>query len=299
MAIGSLLPRRTRRSRPLQRVEQPTTGDPSTGADEERANHRPASVAELRAVRLLLTQLGLPAELVLPIIDEAEYYPVVRGRYAGPQPVTLSAMGGCKKRGGSCAAQLCVLTPSIPGDAPSESWKAKRVTWTILGHDQGWGGEFPGTFRGAYSWYEACIIRPAPSEGSSTDSSPSDAQDRDRDVLRTFLRRKYCAPPDIQSDLQEAGYALVPVPGTHPVSYTWFVQRNRAAQGDFAQYCIQWTAGGHMDPTDAEDAGHGTGVGFIESLRPGDRIGLWIRAQYPGWANLMRSASVDVLYDVY
>ena len=138
MASGSIS-RRTRRSRPLQRVER----SEDDREEPESVEQHPISIPDLRAVRLLLVQLGLPAELVYSIIDEAEYYPVVRGRYAGPQ-ISLDATSGCQKRGGSCAAQLCMLTPPIPGGAPDESFKVKRVTWTIRGHDQGWGGERPG-----------------------------------------------------------------------------------------------------------------------------------------------------------
>ena len=158
---------------------------------------------------------------------------------------------------------------------------------------------YVGTFRSAYSWYEACIFRPVPSEGSSTDSRPGTAQGGGYGTLSGLLRRKYCAPKDTQDDLQEAGYSLVPVPGTHPASYTWLVQRNKAAKRDYVQYYLQWTVGEHVDPAEAEDAGRGTGAGFIESLQPGDRIGLWMRAQYPGWANFVKKAEVEVLYDVY
>ncbi|KAI0332562.1 hypothetical protein GY45DRAFT_1344550 [Cubamyces sp. BRFM 1775] len=284
----------------MQRVEQRVTDDVNT-ADEEHADHQPASAADLRAVRLLLMRLRLPAELVLAIIDEAEYYPVVRGGLAGPQEVVLRATADCQKpRERSCAARLCVITPSIPGGAVGESWKVKRVTWTILGHDQGWGGEAPGTFRAAYSWYEACIIRPTTQEGSASNSSPESTHVEDgHDLLPGFLHRKYCAPRDVQSDLEQHGYTLVPVPDTHPPSHTWLIQRNRVAKRDFAQYCIQWTAGEHVDPTEAEDAGYGTGSGFIDSLRPGDRVGLWMRAQYPGWVNFVKQAAVEVTFDVY
>ncbi|KAI0332563.1 hypothetical protein GY45DRAFT_1433008 [Cubamyces sp. BRFM 1775] len=235
-------------------------------------------------------RLGLPAELALAIVEEAEYYPVVRGERRGAQRI-LRALQDCPQ-GGNCAAQLCVLTPVILGGTPRERCKIKRVTWTIESHDQGWGGEVPGTYRSAFSWYEATIVRP---RSTAVKDGLADGTVRPEDIMHW----KYCSPRDARGDLAVIGLSLVPVPDTDPESFVWLVKRNRVARSHFVRYRIEWSAGENLDPAEAEGAGCGTGVGFIESLRPGDRIGLWMCAQYNGWANFVKAASVEVMYDVY
>ncbi|OSD08373.1 hypothetical protein PYCCODRAFT_1462613 [Trametes coccinea BRFM310] len=279
--------RRTRRSRPMQRAHP---------AALEFDITYPTTPANLRAVRALLARLGLPAELVLKIIDEAEYYPAMRASLRGSR--TLRAIDDCQRPGGSCAARLCLVAPPLPGPAQDETWRVRRVAWDLDGRDQGWGGEAPGTFRGAYSWYEACIIRPLP----TADNAPTSAEDgpaADIDGLAQWFAaaRKYCAPKDARPDLEAIGYTLVPNGRTD--AFVWLVQRNRVAVKQFAHYRVEWAAGQHVDSADAEENGRGTGEGFLETLQPGDRLAMWMRAQYPGWANTVTAPSVEVLYDVY
>ncbi|KAI9069986.1 hypothetical protein FKP32DRAFT_1663116 [Trametes sanguinea] len=297
--------RRNRRSRPMQRA-------PARELHFSVAH--PLTRADLRAVRALLARLGLPAEIVLQIIDEAAYYPSLRASLEGTR--SLGAMEGCARSGGgSCAARLCLIAPPLPGPAEGETWRVRRVVWDLDGRDQGWGGEAPGTFRGAYSWYEACIIRPLVAEDNdhtSTTPEGNESADIAEDSSARLARwmnanRKYCAPKDALPDLEAAGHTLVPVPVPVPTanardgsSYVWLVQRNRVAVKDFAHYRIEWAPGPRLvDPEEAAEDGHGTGEGFVEALRPGDRVALWMRAQYPGWANTVSTPAVEVLYDVY
>ncbi|KAI0672743.1 hypothetical protein C8Q78DRAFT_677041 [Trametes maxima] len=242
----------------------------------------PKSLAALRAVRTILAELGLPAELIFEIMDLAEYYPSVIGTsyHPGDVDLILTASGGCPEHR-NCAASRCVLTPPLPPGDPGETWRVKRVTWNITSHDQGWGGEHPGTFRGAFSWYEASIVRPTAPVGSLEDA---------------FIGR-LCEPGDVQGPLEEAGYTLVVRPGSD--SFAWTVQRNRVAKGAFTKYQVEWAATETLDAGDARLNGYGTGDGFIEALRPGDMVALWMRALYPGWANHLREASVEVVLDVY
>ncbi|KAI0647525.1 hypothetical protein C8Q79DRAFT_1009609 [Trametes meyenii] len=241
----------------------------------------PKSLAALRAVRAILAHLGLPVELIFEIMTLAEYYPSVSGAHDG-EKLILTASGGCPVRGSNCAARMCVLTPPLPPGDPGETWRARRVTWNITSHDQGWGGEHRNTFQGAFSWYEACIIRP-------TMPDPHNVEDA--------LRLKVCEPKDAQRPLEEAGYTLVARPGSN--SFTWLVQCNRVAKREFTEYHVEWAAADTLDTEDAALNGYGTGDGFIEALRPGDMVGLWMRALYPGWANYLQAASVEVVFDVY
>lgn len=105
----------------------------------------------------------------------------------------------------------------------------------------------------------------------------------------------YCSLEDVRPRLATLGQTLVPGPRG---SASWGVQRNRVARSDFTHYQIEWgttpAGNGYV-----EADGHYVGEGFVGALQPGDVVALWMRAQYPGWANYVRKASVKVLYDVY
>ncbi|KAI0362646.1 hypothetical protein OH77DRAFT_1416914 [Trametes cingulata] len=312
--------RATRRSRPRQPARGPRrerhvdntnrSGDYTPGEDSSFTNEPgPTSVADLRAVRAIFSRLGLPAELIFQIMDEAEYYPSVRATSleAGLGPGTqVSASIHCPKSR-NCAARLCLLSSPIPGgETPEGTVKVKKVVWTIESHDQGWGGEHPGTFHGAYSWFDACIFRPVSPPGDDTktvDGEHSAGSDWVIHSLDELPGLRSCDVADVKTFLDPIGYALVPHgPSTQdesPENFAWLVQRNRAAVRTFTQYRVEWRPGHALDPVEAQENGRGTGDGFVESLLPGDRVGLWMRALYPGWVNVLRRASVEVFYDVY
>lgn len=143
-----------------QSQSSPEASLPSSGS-----YNRPTP-SEIRAVRRILAQRGLPAELIFLILDEAAYYASVctslrDARHYGDSkqfqaiaaahdtevriepPLRLDASRHCTraKTGGSCAARLCLLAPPLLPGAPGETWRAKAVIWDIWSHDQGWGGE--------------------------------------------------------------------------------------------------------------------------------------------------------------
>ncbi|KAI0371680.1 hypothetical protein BV20DRAFT_964902 [Pilatotrama ljubarskyi] len=217
-----------------------------------------------------------------------------------------------------------MLSPPVPGGASGETWRAKKVVWTLESHDQGWGGEHPGnavkslvggsattgmliptvtdagTFHAAYSWFEACIVRPVASDGDSksTDAAALDSPES----LDDLFMKKLCKVEEARPHLDMLGYTMVPRPGVQEGerdNSAWLVQRNLSAKREFTRYRIEWRAGETLDPAEVEATGRGTGEGFLQSLQPGDRVGLWMRALFPGWANVVKHASVEVFYDVY
>ncbi|KAI0636395.1 hypothetical protein C8Q77DRAFT_1051203 [Trametes polyzona] len=287
----------------------------------------------LRAVRGILVQLGLPPELIFQIIDEATYYPTIHGTLPdaahaqyegepgrGPGVLRVSASHDCPQ-GKNHAARLCLLTaPLLPG-APGETWRAKSVVWDLESHDQGWGGERGGTFHGAYSWFDAIIIRPradreadgdeplgldAGGESGSSEPTATSLEEQLRALAhesqpKSIFDRMFCSPEDVAPTLSSLGYMLVTHGEGEGASAVWLVQRNRVAEDTFQEYHVEWDGRPH-DAAEAELAhenGYGLGEGLLEVLGPGDIVGLWMRALYPGWANSVKSASVKILYDVY
>ncbi|KAH9848911.1 hypothetical protein C2E23DRAFT_412835 [Lenzites betulinus] len=203
------------------------------------------------------------------------------------------------------AARLCVVTPPLPRDAGGG---VKVILWNIEGHDQGWGGELgcEGTFSGAYSWYEACIFRkctPSAHQGASDDDNGFwDDLVASQDVLLN--------PDDILPDIHRLGYTVVP---NEDGQTTWLVQRNRVADDTCGRYEVKWddrAPSSYIDSIltwmyqwndthkgqQATMGGYGIGKGFLDALRPGDRVGLWARAQYIGWENVLRDATVKICF---
>lgn len=97
----------------------------------------------VREVRALLSQLGLPAELVFEIMDLAEYYPTV---YAQREKV-VQLRSDRHTRQNHCSSLLYLISPPIPGGLEGENWRMRKVTWTVEGRDQGWGGQFLGAMQ--------------------------------------------------------------------------------------------------------------------------------------------------------
>lgn len=60
----------------------------------------------------------------------------------------------------------------------------------------------------------------------------------------------------------------------------WELQRNRHAGRFPEDYTIEL----------------GEGHGLFESLREGDRIGMWCRAMYGGWQNFVYEAKIEVWF---
>lgn len=121
--------------------ETPTIIDASTGSDTTSTNtsndgsfYNPTS-AETLLVRSLLTQLKLPTELALAIIDLADYYPMVRGHEATELNVPASTHRL------NSAAVLYAVTDPIPESVNGERIRTRSVSFELRSHDQGWGGD--------------------------------------------------------------------------------------------------------------------------------------------------------------
>ncbi|KAH9848912.1 hypothetical protein C2E23DRAFT_842082 [Lenzites betulinus] len=138
---------RNRRRRGLKQ-HQPSS---ASSGDANEASHvsefRP-TLDDVHALRYIFVQLGLPAELIFHILDEAAYYPTIYAsllklpQNASDRPLKVSARECVAKQ--HCAARLCMVSSPMPHGTPGETWRAKAVIWDIQSHDQGWGGDHPG-----------------------------------------------------------------------------------------------------------------------------------------------------------
>ncbi|CAI6339075.1 unnamed protein product [Periconia digitata] len=241
----------------------------------EDANHMsgyPHTFDDVRAVRAVLKTVGLPTELVLEILEHADYEPVLS--ISNTNPVKASArMGRNSVHARPC---LAVAIPSVhttqePG-ARSPKTKVKEIEFVFHSQDQGWADEnTPGSFHTS-SWLEVSIIRPSDQTSSFTSHTPFLWQSR----LRTA--------EDLELELQKNRATFVRRPsaiaqgaqgGEAPLS--WFLQANRVCEPD--DYRVLWTSNGHQG-----NEGSGSGEGLLEVLQERDVLVVWTRAKYPGWS---------------
>ncbi|KAI0748610.1 hypothetical protein C8Q80DRAFT_749675 [Daedaleopsis nitida] len=274
--------RRRRRPRAKRNVSPSRHANPSQPESSAQVcsdEYQEDPAEPVRVVREMLSHL-VPYELTLDIMDIAEYYPVVRAKHSELVSIAANEHTSHDSR----SSRLYLVSPPLPAGREGESWRMKKVTWTIEGHDQGWGGEYPGTFRAAYSWYEACIFRPSPtSDGGLGDDAK----------LRSLLqaRHLFLETEHVKECLNDINWTLVP----NGDRFVWRIQGNRVAKKDFQRYTVEWVRTGR---TVQDGRGAGDGTGFLDALQPGDRVGLWMRALYPGWENYIRRATVDLVYNV-
>ncbi|KAI0748374.1 hypothetical protein C8Q80DRAFT_1171499 [Daedaleopsis nitida] len=142
-----------------------------------------------------------------------------------------------------------------------------------------------GRYHPAYSWYDACIFRRV----------GADASDLASVGALGYIHRD---PEDVAEILRAAGWCLV---RNGKEGCVWRVQSNRIAHGQFETHEVAWRpeqpAGDEMRVV--KECGAWAGDGFVRMLQPGDRVGLWMRAMYPGWANYVKETSVEILYEAH
>lgn len=155
--------------------------------------------------------------------------------------------------------------------------------FTIESHDQGWSGDkaFHGTYSHSHTWFEATIFRAT--------------NQNELEEPTQILNHSYDQPVDCLDELQHLGWALEArtLDQTENNSrYAWPLQHNVHASRKAKRHCVTWS----RKPTSRSngDNGSSSGNGFISTLSPGDRIGVWARALYPGWTNSVSSVKIEL-----
>ncbi|KAF9701174.1 hypothetical protein EKO04_000784 [Ascochyta lentis] len=237
--------------------------------------------------RALLKGLGLPMELALEILDHAQYWPTRQFSTENGKPVTVVA-----SMLRSSAAALCLEFDAFNDPvidslrAGGEKVKIKAIDFCIRSRDQGWTSEpTRGTFNTS-SWLEASILRGV--ENHATAFPPS-----------CWLDSVFASPKSFQEHITPHGWRLVERPEYAEQGpqggegeLAWYLQGNRVAtQGRLEEYDVLWTHEGHEG-----NEGSGTGDGFLQELKDGDRMLVWARAKWPGWQCVVESVNVTIYY---
>ncbi|KAK1217872.1 hypothetical protein PQX77_019463 [Marasmius sp. AFHP31] len=238
----------------------------------------------VHSVRTILqSRLKLPPELASVIISIAQYY--ARVTVHRRESVTFRANEHYDPEiHDPAVAGLYMMSPPIPlPDAGSgEKFRIKSVTFMMTASDQGWasfGGN--GTYHNSHTWFEASILWPVVNSEADV---PLFANLRSDGSQFTYTKALEAREMFLDNGLQfkSAGDKNV----------VWKVHNNITAQSEPREYCVEWVAGGKVDLTEEKEGmevGIGDGEGFIECLKPGDRIALWARAEvnefYPVYPN--------------
>ncbi|OJD13501.1 hypothetical protein AJ78_06048 [Emergomyces pasteurianus Ep9510] len=168
--------------------------------------------------------------------------------------------------------------------------KIESVKFEIVSHDQGWGGQgMPGSYNHSFSWLEVTILRRASHSEFGVEPPPNiDLDPGDN----------YTTPANYSEAYRQFGWDFATDDKGNML--IWLVQKNRVAKGESLTHEIVWRCENHDGEgqyAEFEEAtGSGSGEGFVRALQPGDVIFLWARAIYPGWANVVEKAVIEVAY---
>ncbi|KAI1787465.1 hypothetical protein LXA43DRAFT_896175 [Ganoderma leucocontextum] len=232
------------------------------------------SPGDVYALHRMLSSAGkLPAELVLYIVQLADYHAPVKTCRKDQISILWT---NCPRES---LARLYLLTPPVPAFG---AWRrAKKVVW-VLDNNMVNTSDRPY----ADAWLEACIFR-------RTREPPRGARDI-ADIERLYWF--YKSPERMARHLRiaRAGWSLV----RNGDKYGWLLPPNR----EYCKQVVEWypdsssSLRGNMG--EAAEAG-ADGGGFVEALQPGDRVGLWMRLGHKGLWNWLYGARFEIVYGDY
>lgn len=243
------------------------------------------SYADVCTARAHLKALDLPTEIILQILDYAEYWP--KYEYEHRRTTAANARHGRGTVAALCFSQSPYDNPLVEEiRANGETPKVKSIEFNIESADQGWTTENTrGTFHTS-SWVEVSILRRMNRDAAQTSGYENDT---------------LCSPLNYHNILSSEGLVKRPAsahqgPQGGEGDFAWYLQGNRVVAG-FQSYRVLWTADDWE--TDEGNEGAGSGEGFISELRDGDKVVVWARAKVRATAGLDCIWEVDSSRTVY
>ncbi|KAK4227513.1 hypothetical protein QBC38DRAFT_477637 [Podospora fimiseda] len=282
-------------------------------------------------VKLMLNKAkGLPIEIIDEVLDYAEYWPshtvevnfgedtpeVVRGKTGfrddAPEDkfILRTPPLALRKRGGLPLHRMPLEPKMLAGEWSSEDFLAKskspvsassnhpcrRIVFTLVSHDQGWGGrtndeEDNGPYSHSWTWFEAGLERFARNEG---DEYPSIALDNAVTVY----------PETEWDDNAGTGSFRFTLNGHDERK----IQANITADNEYTTHVVAWDYRDDTDPRTDRDGiaklqywGRGIATesgNFVRNLRIGDMVTVWAKARFPAWSNNIASVKVEVFWAI-
>ncbi|KAG2004801.1 hypothetical protein CC2G_003320 [Coprinopsis cinerea AmutBmut pab1-1] len=220
----------------------------------------------LATQRLLLLHFNLPSELVVYILDLAEYWmkqstSKTTEEHAIVAHNTNNTMSDSSEPA-VYAEKKYLSVPPVSGlkgcgeyDDSQLSFKPRKVIFRLRSCDQGRSGfvELRGTYQQCWSWFEVGIKSTGP--------------------LATIEERRW----HLQYNAHASRYR-------RPHEIIWEEEQ------------VSRPSGVDYSPAIDEKSGQGSGAGFLEALTAHSEISLYACAKFPGWENHVYNAEVDVFY---
>ncbi|KAL4259297.1 hypothetical protein AB1N83_010875 [Pleurotus pulmonarius] len=163
----------------------------------------------------------------------------------------------------SVCAEAIVITADSAVSLPSSNWlnppRVRMVKFVTHSHDQGWGGNH--LVQGSYKECWSWF---------------------EVSILRL--------------NKDTGAYSEISVNGKQRL----FVQSNAHATSATAIHEVEWEEDSNEDDDNygKKGTGRGGGRGFVKAMQPGDKISLVAIARFPGWANIVEFAQIEVYYSV-
>jgi hypothetical protein len=225
--------------------------------------------------RAALAALNLPMELVLHILEYAEYWPSLT--WSTSQINNGNSVAGIA---GNHEASVCIDVPVTKNfmttniGSTEKKMEIKSIEFLVKSQDQGWTSEMSrGTFNTS-SWLEVSILR------KTNDQADDLIGLRDQLEFNNPTTRLFQDPRCLQRKLIMRGYTLVKRPEHFSQGpqegegdLAWYLQGNRVA-APLDTYNIVWTRVGYQG-----NAGAGKGEGFLGALQSGDQLLVWARSK--------------------
>lgn len=218
--------------------------------------------------RAILKTLNLPTELVLQILDHAQYWPKHVFVTSPDQKKVASAIGSANSDACLCLDAAIFNNPTAdPIRKGGETPKIQSLEFEIVSKDQGWTSENTHNTYATSSWLELSILRPDDVDNTHVPSP-------------RFVNAKLRDPSEFHDRVTRRGWALVKRPQSAEQGpqggegdFAWYLQGNRVASR-VDGYHVVWARDGNEG-----NEGAGSGKGFLTELKDGDRMLVWARAK--------------------
>jgi len=272
------------------------------------AGYQPSLIDVFKVKRYL--QSKFPTMLVDKIVDDASYWPHSSVYLERPLTITFGPEGkndvmymrtpplgipgtdgdisfienDLKDNGAAWTKKLRIGERGFPrlGLTPTPQHPCRKIEFQLWSHDQGWGGEHPGTYRASYSWFDVGIQKL---------QSPIFTND----IIEwpAYL---------LFEEFDEEPCSTDSAPPVIPTAMT--LQKNVVAKSQTTEHTIVWHFLDSYDKGSAEvieavNQGRGPeslNGKFVRSMQMGDCITLWARARFPGWQNHVQKAKVTIYW---
>lgn len=168
------------------------------------------------------------------------------------------------------------------GLTPTLRHPCRKIEFQLWSHDQGWGGEHPGTYRASYTWFDAGIQK------LQSPIFTNDVIEWPAYLLFEEFDEEPCSA--------DSATPFLPT--------TMTLQRNVVSKGKTTKHTIVWHFldsydEGSAEVTEAVNQGRGPeslNGKLVRSMQMGDCITLWARARFPGWKNYVQKAKITVYW---